>query len=101
VHQNPYWAPFSPYRYGYGAPVTDGIQINYVNTSNKTADRVAFQVNYRGDIQHIVDLGTFSPGATISHTFGNYAGDAYIGPTPNSCRVRAVRFTDGTVWHAL
>lgn len=98
VHARPYWNPWGPARYG--SPIVDGIGISYVNTSHRTADRVAFLVNYRGDVQHIVDLGTFSPGATITHSFGNFSGDAFIGSRPNSCIVRAVRFTDGTAWHS-
>ena len=95
---HPFWRPFGPYPYG--SVYTDGIQIGYVNRSPKTATRVAFQANYRGDVQHIIDAGTFSPGVTINHTFGNYTGDAWLGPNPNSCRVVAVRFTDGTFWRA-
>ncbi len=63
-------------------------------------DRVVFVVNYRGDKEHVVDAGTFSPGVTINHQFGDFEGDAYIGAKPNSCRVAAVRFTNGTAWRA-
>jgi hypothetical protein len=98
VHARPYWNPWGPVRYN--APVVDGIRISYVNTSHRTADRVAFLVNYRGDVQHIIDTGTFSPNVTISHGFGNFSGDAYIGARPNSCVVHAVRYTDGTTWHS-
>jgi hypothetical protein len=80
---------------------TDGVTIRYVNATNKVASRVAFAVNYRGDLQRIIDAGTFSPGVTIEHTFGQLSGDAYVGgPQPNLCRVVAVRFEDGSVWTA-
>jgi hypothetical protein len=49
----------------------------------------------------VVDAGTFSPGVTIDHTFADvFSGYAYIGPKPNSCTVRVVRFKDGSTWHA-
>ena len=95
---HPFWRPFGPY--AHGSPFTDGIEIRYVNHGPTTAARIAFLVNYRGDVQHIIDAGTFSPGATIDHTFGQFTGDAYLGPQPNACRVVAVRFADGSVWRA-
>jgi hypothetical protein len=92
-----FWYPWP--RAGY-APYTDGLDISYVNTTNQPIDRVLFVVNYRGDKERIVDVGTFSPNATINHQFGDFIGDAYIGSKPNSCRVAAVRFTNGNVWRA-
>jgi hypothetical protein len=71
-----------------------------VNHTTKVADRVAFAVNYRGDAERVVDTGTFSPGVTIDHQFGQFTGLAYLGTQPNSCRVAAIRFSDGTVWRA-
>jgi hypothetical protein len=98
-----YW-----YDYGFGgpfvpagSPYTDGITIRYVNTSSQTADRIVFGVNYRGDFERIVDAGTFSPNAPINHTFADvFSGYAYLGPKPNSCTVRVVRFKDGALWRA-
>ncbi len=85
----------------YGSPYTDGIRISFVNTGSKTADRVVFGVDYRGDFERVIDAGTFSPTVTIDHTFGDvFSGYAYIGPKPNSCVVRVVRFQDGSVWRA-
>jgi hypothetical protein len=94
----PFWRPFGPYRGG--SLYTDGIRIVYMNQSSKTAARVAFLVNYRGDVQHIIDVGTFSPNASIDHSFGEFTGDAWLGPKPNSCRAVAVRYADGSVWRA-
>jgi hypothetical protein len=97
----PFWYPWGPYPRGpYGSPYTDGIHISYANTSTKTATRVAFLVNYRGDVEHVADAGTFSPGVTIDHTFSAFSGLAWLGPNPNSCRPVAVRYSDGTVWRA-
>jgi hypothetical protein len=95
VHR--FWYPFGP-EIPVGAPYADGIRIVYVNTAPVAANRVAFVVNYRGDVQRIIDAGTFSPNVTIDHTFGNFSGDAYLGPRPNACTARAVRFVNGSVW---
>ncbi len=92
-----FWYPFGPV-IPTGAPYTDGIRIVYMNTAPKPANRVAFVVNYRGDVQRIIDAGTFSPNVKIDHTFGNFSGDAYLGPRPNACTARAVRFVNGSVW---
>jgi hypothetical protein len=98
-----YW-----YDYGFagplvpmGSPYTDGITISFVNTSSRIADRIVFGVNYRGDFERVIDAGTFSPNVTIDHTFADvFSGYAYLGPKPNSCSPRVVRFKDGSVWHA-
>jgi hypothetical protein len=95
----PFWYPWGGPR-PYGSIYTDGLNISYVNRTKKVADRVAFAVNYRGDAERVVDTGTFSPGVTIDHQFGQFTGLAYLGTQPNSCRVAAVRFSDGTVWRA-
>jgi hypothetical protein len=85
----------------YGSPYTDGLSISYVNTADKVADRVVFGVNYRGDFERVIDAGTFSPNVTIDHTFADlFSGYAYLGPKPNACTVRVVRFKDGSTWHA-
>lgn len=98
IERHPFWRPFGPYPYG--SVYTDGIRIAYVDRAAKTATRVAFLVNYRGDVQRIIDIGTFSPGVTIDHQFGQFTGDAWLGPKPNVCRVVAVRYADGSFWHA-
>lgn len=94
-----YWYPWGPV-VARDLPIVDGIRIVYMNVGPAAANRVAFAVNYRGDQQRIVDVGTFSPNVTIDHTFGNFSGDAYLGPRPNACTARAVRFVVGTVWRA-
>lgn len=93
-----WWAPWGPATHA--EPFADGIEIVYENDGPVAANRVAFLVSYRGDVEHIVDVGTFSPSARIDHTFGNFSGDAYLGPNPNRCVVRAARFSNGTVWRS-
>jgi hypothetical protein len=95
----PFWFPFGPV-VAVTAPIADGVRISFVNHARLTADRVLFAVNYRGDIQRIVDAGTFAPEATIDHTFGTFSGDAFLGPNPNACAVTAVRYVDHTFWRA-
>jgi hypothetical protein len=95
----PFWYPWGGPR-PYGSIYTDGLHISYVNRTQKVADRIAFAVNYRGDVERVVDTGTFSPGVTIDHEFGQFTGLAYLGTNPNWCRVAAIRFTDGSVFRA-
>ncbi len=83
IYNHRFWYPW-PSR-SYGSIYTDGVQIAYVNKSSLPASRVVFSVNYRGDIEHVVDAGTFSPGVTIDHTFGQFTGLAFLGQRPNSC----------------
>ncbi|MGD0473516.1 MAG: hypothetical protein ABSB70_09885 [Candidatus Velthaea sp.] len=103
AYRSLYW-----YDYGFagplvpnGSPFTDGIRISFTNTSAMVADRVVFGVNYRGDFERVIDAGTFSPNARIDHTFADvFSGYAYLGPRPNACSVRVVRFKDGSIWRA-
>lgn len=103
AYRSRYW-----YDYGFagpfvpaGSPYTDGIAISFVNTSSAVVDRVVFGVNYRGDFERVIDAGTFSPNVTINHTFADvFSGYAYLGPKPNSCAARVVRFKDGSIWRA-
>ena len=94
-----YWRPFDYYpRVGPQVPVTDGLAINYTNHGPVAANRIEFQVDYRGEVEDIVDVGTFSPGVSIKHMFGNFSGLAYLGSRPNHCRVLAVRYEGGRTW---
>ena len=97
--ERPFWYPFGPV-IAINTPVVDGIRIQYVNHAPLAADRVVFVVDYRGDTQRVVDAGQFTPNAPIDHTFGTFSGDAYLGPNPNACTVRAVRYIDYTTWRA-
>jgi hypothetical protein len=94
---SPFWNPYN-YPLSGGQPIADGIRIAYTNHAPKVADRVVFLVNYRGEVERVVDAGKFSPNVQIVHTFSNFSGLPYLGPRPNVCRVVAVRFADGTLW---
>ncbi len=88
-----------------GIPIASnstGIQIEFTNESQKTADLVNFAVDSNGERFVIRDVGTFSPGVSIKHQYRNGAGQAFVLPqfiAPHvTCRVASVKFTDGTVW---
>lgn len=88
-----------------GLPLTStssGIAITFVNGASKTANLVNFAVDSNGRRFIVRDVGTFSPGISIVHTYRNGAGQAFILPefiAPNiRCHVASVRFEDGTVW---
>ncbi len=90
-----------------GIPIassSSGIQIQFTNTTPKTADLINFAVDSNGTSFIIRDVGTFSPDIEIKHKFRNGAGQAFILPqfiAPKlTCAVQSVRFTDGTVWRA-
>jgi hypothetical protein len=84
------------------ASTSSGIQIEFVNESNKTATLVNFAVHSAGDHFVIRDVGTFSPGVSITHQFKNGQGQAFVLPafiSPNvTCHVTSVKFADGSVW---
>jgi hypothetical protein len=65
------------------------VNVRYVNDQSKAISRIQFTLD---DGTKVTDVGTFSPGVTIDHSFGiGYA-------KARSCRVTAVQFTDGTSW---
>jgi hypothetical protein len=84
------------------ASTSSGMAIEFVNESNKTADLVNFAVDSNGQRFVIRDVGTFSPGISISHTYRTGQGQSFVLPQfipPNvRCHVASVRFVDGTVW---
>ena len=80
---------------------TGGITIEFVNTGAMPIAEVDFGVFYRAQPVLVKDVGTFSPGVVIKHTFYNVLyGYTYLGPTPEICRVNRVVFADGTVSEA-
>lgn len=95
---DPFPRPFGPYTRQY--PTANGVRIVYANNAAQSATQVAFDLNYLGESRHITDRGTFSPGTTINHTFGDFAGNAWLGPRLNRCSVVSVHFADGTAWTA-
>jgi hypothetical protein len=81
-----------------------GTQIDYVNHGAKTASTITFAVGYRNAAQHflrrVTDYGTFAPGTEVSHRFNLYNDVTYAGKQTQGCAAIAVKWSDGTSWHA-
>jgi hypothetical protein len=77
---------------------TRGLDIVYHNTRRVAADKVTFNVDYRGINRTIVDAGTFSQYASINHGFDVFDGFGYEGAVLNRCNVTYVHFVDGETW---
>jgi hypothetical protein len=68
----------------------------FENMAKTTATQVVFEVEVGGAIvDRYYDAGTFSPGATLTHSFLDFS-DA----TGQRIRITEVRFSDGTSWSA-
>jgi hypothetical protein len=84
------------------ASTSTGMHIAFVNEASQPATLVTFAVNDNGNQFVIRDVGTFSPGISIDHTYSNGKGQSYLLPsfiTPHvRCRVQSVKFADGSVW---
>ncbi|HTX59030.1 MAG TPA: hypothetical protein VMH02_05075 [Verrucomicrobiae bacterium] len=77
---------------------TKGIAVSYVNARPVPAVQVNFFVRYHGQTGIVIDKGSFTQGAVVTHTLTNsFMGYAYEGPTPNLCRVNKVVRADGSV----
>jgi hypothetical protein len=79
-----------------------GTQIDYTNTSNKTATMVTFAVGYRNAqsnfLRKITDTGTFAPNTPVAHHFDLYNDVTYAGKQVHGCSAVAVKFADGSKW---
>lgn len=84
--------------------LANGTDITWVNLGSKTASSVTFLVGYRNASQHFVrrvsDVGSFAPGATISHRLSLYNDVTYAGAQTSSCVPTQVKWAGGTVWIA-
>jgi hypothetical protein len=72
------------------------VTISFVNTADVPAKSVEFAVRAGNHTSLIVDKGTFSPGARITHTFER--SPDLVGAT--SVQVREVTFADGSSWQS-
>lgn len=81
---------------------TDGnYRINFVNNDEKAVDLVQFVIEVGGQTVYIKDAGTFTSGTSVNHYFGDRGGEIAVVDRPKiSCKVRLVRFADGTEWEA-
>jgi hypothetical protein len=80
-----------------------GTQIDYTNTSSRTATQIIFAVGYRNAQSHflrqVTDTGTFTPGTAIQHHYDLYNDITYAGKEVHGCSAVSVKFANGTSWH--
>ncbi|MBV9718816.1 MAG: hypothetical protein JOZ77_05825 [Candidatus Eremiobacteraeota bacterium] len=81
-----------------------GTNIVYVVLGRRTAASITFAVGYRNASSHylrrVTDVGTFSPGATISHKLTLYNDVTYAGAQTTMCAPVEVKWAGGTMWMA-
>ena len=79
-----------------------GMRISFVNNGPQAAKLVNFEVDSNGNQFVVRDVGKFSPGIQIDHSFSNGAGQSFFLPAFISpklkCRVASVEFADGSMW---
>ena len=88
---------------GKSASHTNTIEIAFRDDQGVAARAVDFNVNWgSGDVQAIHDVGTFSPGVSVRHKFvyTDPNASSLFPNSPVTCEIEAVRFADGSVWHA-
>jgi hypothetical protein len=67
------------------------LRIKFSNDGDQPITRVVVALN---DGRTVVDVGTFTPGIMIDHTFDIAPGEA------DSCSIASASFADGTEWNA-
>lgn len=81
-----------------------GTDITYVNLGHRTASSITFLVGYRNAESHylrrVTDVGSFAPGATITHRLSLYNDVTYAGAQTSTCAPIEVKWAGGTVWIA-
>ncbi|HTA55579.1 MAG TPA: hypothetical protein VK755_12620 [Candidatus Acidoferrales bacterium] len=81
-----------------------GTDITYVNLGKRTAASITFLVGYRNAQSHylrrVSDVGSFAPGATITHRLSLYNDVTYAGAQTSQCVPIEVKWAGGTVWIA-
>lgn len=83
---------------GPSAPIQlDNLRISFVNRSAVQATDVRFAVSTPNATQTIDDVGSFGPGARITHNFSPALGGQNFADTAK-CAVQSVTFSDGTTW---
>jgi len=80
-----------------------GVLVKFTNETNITADVVQIRVATESGVGGILrDVGKFSPGTEITHTFREGEGTLVFAPLfshPHiSCSIIAVHFVDGSTW---
>jgi len=91
--------------YGYwGRPIqqfpeSPTLLIKYANTSPKTATQIQFGLAVYGRlVGEVRDVGTFTTGAEIKHTFALDPNTTTLGSGLYTCIPLVVHYQDGSVW---
>ncbi|MBV8364501.1 MAG: hypothetical protein JO193_08040 [Candidatus Eremiobacteraeota bacterium] len=78
------------------------LAIDYRNTGAKVAKTIEFGLVARGHlVAEVRDVGTFSPGAEIKHTFGLSPNVFPLGTSLAQCVPLRITYEDGTHWRSL
>jgi hypothetical protein len=75
----------------------DNLRISFVNRAALKATDVRFAVSTASGTQTIEDVGSFAPGARITHNFAP-AQTGLNFSDPAKCAVQSVTFSDGSTW---
>lgn len=83
----------------YQPGVGGSLSISYVNNGSQPASAIEFGLVARGAlVAEVRDVGTFSPGAPISHAFGLSPQVFPLGTALPRCIALRVKWADGTHW---
>jgi hypothetical protein len=75
------------------------LAIDYVNATSNTMTKIDFGLVANGRlVAEVRDVGTFSPGAEIQHTFGISPNAFPLGTALARCVPLRVTYKDGTIW---
>jgi len=75
----------------------DNLRISFVNRAALKATDVRFAVSTPNGTQTIEDVGSFAPGAQITHNFAP-AQTGLNFSDPAKCAVQSVTFSNGSTW---
>ncbi|HTV92348.1 MAG TPA: hypothetical protein VMG98_06495 [Verrucomicrobiae bacterium] len=96
-----YWRDVYGYRY-YQPPIanaTASLGIDYTNTTNAVMKQIEFGLVANGRlVAEVRDVGTFSPGAEIKHSFGLSPNVFPLQTGLPHCVPLRIEFADGTEW---
>jgi hypothetical protein len=88
------WAPEDYVGAGDTLDFPRSLRIAFTNDNNSRATEVVFAVLNRGSVaKRLDDVGSFTPGVAIDHTFANQSGGI------QAVAVAQVKFADGSVWN--
>jgi len=81
-----------------GVPLVEGVEVGFVNRTQKIASEVDVRISYGRRTVTIADRGKFSPAVRIDAIFDNFAGMNFWREEPDECAIVRVKFADGSMW---